>query len=461
MYQLLAILLPLVTIPYVSRVLGPERVGEYAYSYSIAYYFVMLAALGLNNYGNRSIARIRDDKAKLSREFLSIYYLQLGTSLISIAAYLIFSIFISNLLMSWFILPYVISAMFDINWFFFGLEQFKKTVIRNSVIKILTTICIFIFIKSEQHIYLYAAILSFSVLLSQLMMWPYVKKYVYFVRVSSKDVMKHFKPNFVLFVPILSVSLYKVMDKIMLGSMTSMVEVGLFESAERIIQIPMALIVSLGTVMMPKMANLIANDDEKLSEKYFKTSIMFAMFLSSSMCFGIMSVAKYFVPLFYGIGYEKNVMLFQILLPSCLFLAFANVIRTQYLIPRYKDEILIKSVLGGALVNLSLNYFLIPRYESVGAAIGTLVAEVVVCVYQAFKIRNHIQISRYVIDALVFVIPGIIMYSILLFLEFPYSFFINIIIMIAIGMTIYFSVLGIIFVYSKNTRTMLKDLLKR
>lgn len=446
LYQILAIVMPLITTPYIARILGPTKIGEYSYSYAIAYYFVMLTMLGLNNYGNRSIASVRDKKDMLSRTFCSIYWMQLGMGIISLFCYIIYGLFFSNILMTWITSLYVLSAIFDVNWFFFGLEQFKLTVTRNAFIKLFTTVFIFIFVKRQEDVYLYALIMVLGILISQLILWQFLRKYVHYEKVSFKEVARHIKPNLILFIPIIAVSLYKVMDKIMLGSMTTKTEVGLYESSERIIQIPMALIQSMGTVMLPKMTNLIANNDEEATKSYFSISIMLAMFLSSSMCFGIMGVARFFVPIYYGAGYQKCIYLFQILLPSCIFLAFANVIRTQYLIPRKKDGIFISSVIMGAFVNIFCNLLLIRKLGSIGAAIGTLLAEIVVCVYQALMIRHEVNVFKYAKESLLFVIPAVLMYLILVLVNFKVSILQNLIAHVILGLLCYVVLLVIAFV---------------
>lgn len=442
LYQILAILLPLITTPYISRVLGPTKIGEYSYAYAIAYYFVMLAMLGLNNYGNRTIATVRDDKRQLSKEFCEIYIMQLSFGVVAIALYVVYGLFISNESMTWILLLYVASAMFDINWFFFGMEEFKITVTGNAIIKLITTVLIFIVVKEQADINKYAMIMVIGILTSQIILWRYIGRYVYFCRVSYKDVLKHIKPNLILFVPIVAISLYKVMDKIMLGAMTSKAEVGLYESSEKIIQIPMALIQSLGTVMLPKMTNLVAKHDSKTASSYFSNSIAFVMFLSSSMSFGIMGVARYFVPLYFGDGYQKCIVLFQVLLPSCVFLAVANVIRTQFLIPRKRDRVYIISVFLGAGLNFAVNFVLIPSLKSVGAAIGTLISEAVVCLYQMFVVRKDIAVFYYVRKSIVFVIAAIVMYGTIISLDFYGSDFFNLLTHILIGALVYF---GLVF----------------
>ncbi len=455
MYQLLVIILPLITTPYISRVLGVEMIGTYSYSYSIAYYFIMFIMLGLNNYGNRTIAMVRDNRYSLSKNFWGIYIMQLITSLICVTIYIIYAIFFANNTLTWIFLIYIFSAMFDINWFFFGLEEFKLTVIRNFVIKICTTICIFLFIKKPSDLYLYAIIMSLGVFLSSCSIWPFVKKYVDFTKITFQDIKIHIKPNLILFIPVVAISMYKIMDKIMLGSISNMEQVGYYENTEKIIQVPMAFINSLGTVMLPKMSNLAFKRENKQVEKYFEIAIIFAMFLASSLCFGIMGVADEFVPIFYGQGYEECALLFKILLPSCIFLAFANVLRTQYLIPYKEDSIYIKSIIFGAIVNLLINILLIPKFGSVGASIGTFFAEASVCMGQIVMLRKKIiNLKKYLLESMVFVIAGIVMFIILnLFPKDLSNIFLRLCLKIIIGGIIYIALIGsFIIIYQKFKR---------
>lgn len=321
------------------------------------------------------------------------------------------------------------------------MEKFKLTVSRNTVIKILTTISIFIFVKAQSDIYLYALIMVISILISQCLLWPFVTKDIKIVRIKAKDVTKHIKPNLILFVPVIAISLYKVMDKIMLGYLCSMTEVGFYESSEKVITVPMSLVTALGTVMLPKMSSLVASNDNQKSEKYLKSSLTLSIFLSSSMCFGIMGIANKFVPMFYGEGYEICIVLFQILLPSCIFLAIANVIRTQYLLPNSMDKTFIISSFLGAVVNLILNFILIPRMQSVGAAIGTLFAEATVCIYQLIIIKKRVPVLKYIFNSLPFLISGFIMWCVLLLADriiIIKNVFFNIFVLIVIGIVCYF-----------------------
>lgn len=413
LYQILSMIVPFITTPYISRVLGSEGIGKYSFHYAIAYYFTLFIMLGVNHYGNREIAKNRDDKQKNSRIFWSIYTLQFCLGIMVSIIYIFYGVCLSNDKKISLILGlYTLSAIFDINWFWAGMEDFRMIVSRNILVKIVVTAGVFLCVKEREDVYVYAMILSGGSLFSQLVILPYLKNEVYFVRPEKDEVFAHLTPNLYLFLPVIAVSLYKMMDKIMLGVMSDEMQVGYYELSERMIQLPMVLISSLGTVMLPRMCNLVIKDKEQ-GKRFLEISIVFAMFFSSSMSFGIMGISKEFVPLFYGENFETCIALFLVLLPSCLFLAFANVIRTQHLLPNQLDDIYLKSVFLGALVNVSANLALIPWLKSVGAAIGTLCAEIMVCIYIIYKVRKQLDVKRYFQKSLPFIFAGIIMFVVL------------------------------------------------
>lgn len=457
-YQLLLFLIPIITTPYVSRVLGSKGVGIYSFNNSIAYYFVIFTMLGLNNYGNREIARSRDDKKKLSETFFSIYALQLICGSITNVLYLLYSFFLSNnFILSISFWPYVLSSVFDINWFFFGIENFRFTVIRNIVIKVLTTIAILVFVNEPNDVIIYCFILSFGMLISNLLLWTVTSKYVDLFIPKWDEIKIHIRPNLLLFVTVISVSLFKIMDKIMLGVITTSNEVGLYESSEKIISVPIAFVFSLGTVMLPRMSNVMASNDKSKSIELINKSIIFAMFLSTSFGFGLMGISKEFVPIFFGEGFEKCIYLLWILLPSCIFMAFANVIRTQYLLPIGDDKTYVISAIIGAIINLIINYILIPIIGSVGAAFGTLMSEAAVCFYQTKNANKGLPIKDYIINSIYFIISGIIMFFVLINLNFDMSDASSMIVKIFIGSFLYiFSVVILLFLFNKK---LLKNIL--
>lgn len=453
-YQILAFLIPLITTPYISRVLSAEGIGRYSYSYSIAYYFVMFTLLGISNYGNRNVARLRNNYDELSKFVCNAIGLKFIIGAILLIIYLGFSIYKQDIVTLIFSL-YVLSALFDISWLFFGLEEFKITVVRNTILKILATLSIFCFVKEKNDLYIYTIIMVSELLLSQLYLWRYIKRYIKFVKPSIEEMKKQIIPNLVLFVPVIAVSLYKMMDKTMLGYMTGNVEVGYYESSAKIMAIPVGFIVALGTVMLPRISNLRSLNDQKKIDDYFSKGVFFAATVSSLLSLGIVGVAKEFVPLYFGEGYEKCVILFFVLLPTCIFQSIANVIRTQYLIPFNEDTIYIKSVSLGAITNLIINFILIPKYQSIGAAIGTFFAEFIVCWYQCYKIKNEINVFKYIKQSIPPILVAIIMCISLLSINLEGSLLYQLIIKILLGAIIYLILL--IIVYFPTIKKMLTE----
>ena len=449
-YQILILILPLVTTPYVSRVLGVNNVGIYSYTYSIVYYFMMISMLGVNNYGNRTIAKSRNNKKELSKNFWNIYYLQIIMSILMIIIYLIYCLFIvkNNKLIAYIQIIYIFSAMFDINWFFFGIDKFKNTVIRSTILILLSFILIFILVKSKNDLWLYTLILSVSTFFSQFLMHFFLKKEVEKYRFNFQEVKEHFKPCVILFVPVIAISLYKIMDKIMLGSMISTIEVGLYEQAEKIINVPTSIITALGTVMLPRISNLVSKGDNQKISVYIEKSIKFMMFLAYPMCLGLIAISSKFIPLYLGNGFEKSSIILNLLSITLVFVSFANVIRKQYLVPKEKDKIFINSVFLGALINFVANLILIKKYASYGAAIGTVLAEFVVMFYQAYKVRKELPIKKYITETTTFLLKAIVMFIIVyLFNYFNINDILRLLIQIFIGGLMY-SVLNTKYILS-------------
>ena len=450
-YQILLILLPFITMPYVSRIIGANGIGEYSYTYSIVNYFMLIAMLGINNYGNRSIAKVRDDKIKRSKVFYEIHLLQVISSLLMILCYILFLILFDSKyhLISVIQSLYLLSCIFDINWFFFGVEDFKTPVIRNCIIKISSLFLIFLLIKNSNDVWIYTLILSGGTFVSQLIMWPFVHKYIIKQKIKIGDIKKHVIPCFKLFLPVIAVTIYKIMDKTMLGIFSTISEVGLYENAERIISVPISIIVALGTVMLPRMTHLYANNKIKESSLMINKSIKVIMFLSIPMFLGLISIGKDFSILFFGSEFKKTGVLIELLSITIIFLSWGNVIRTQYLIPLEKDKIYIVSAFLGAFINLIMNIIFIPMYSSVGACFGTIAAEFIVMFYQTFKIRKELPIHNYIKSIYQFIISGFIMFLILSFINiFNLNSLLLIFIKIITGSVLYF-LLNYRFVFSE------------
>jgi O-antigen/teichoic acid export membrane protein len=412
-YQVLIMILPLITAPYIARVLGAELIGIYSYTYSIAYFFLLFAQLGLSVYGNRTIAQVRDDKNLLSYTFFRIYKFQFIISIISSIAYVVFAaLFVEGEYRIFFMIQflYVVSGIFDTNWFFFGIEKFKLTVTRNMIIKIVTVCLILTLVKGKSDLWVYTLIMAAGTLLGQVVLWSQLFKYVSYVKTSLKDSFTDVWPIIILFLPTVATSLYRYMDKIMLGSMTTMNQLGFYENSEKFLAISMGVINALGTVMIPKVSNLIANNDWKIVKDYINKSIEGVFIIASPLCFGLSAIASILSVIFYGSEFVKCSEIIPVLSVSLLFSAWANVIRTQYLIPNGRDKEYIISMFCGAGANIIINYILIPRIGALGAAVGTVFAEAFVAIVHSFYVRKELPLIQYIRLTVPYIVIGIIMY---------------------------------------------------
>ena len=406
-YQILILALPLVTAPYLSRVIGANGVGTYSYSYSIATYFVFFVKLGLDNYGNRAIASCQDDVNRRSQAFWSIYAMQVACFLLAGSLYFAYALLVSSDVTGALLQGlYVLSSLFDINWFFFGMELFRLTVIRNTVIKTASAVLIFILVKSPNDTDIYIAIMSGSILLSQVVLWPFMRRFVRFYRPTANEVLAHLKPNLVLFIPVIAISIYSTLSKIILGNMAGKMEVGYFESAIKVTSVPTALVTAIGTVMLPRTSALLSKGDIELVRSHTDKTLVAVMAFTSIAAFGIPMVADPFIELFYGPGFEKTVSVLIILCATIPMLGFGNVIRTQYLIPEKRDSVFLNSAICGAVVNICVNLALIPSLRAVGAAYASVAAETVVLLYQIVCVRREIPLMKYCCCSFLFLLSG-------------------------------------------------------
>ena len=455
-YQVMQMILPLITAPYVSRILGTEGVGSFSFTRSVAYYFLLLGMLGINNHGNRSISRVREDKEKTDRTFFELYSVQLCISVIFLAAYILaFIVFNHNDKLLYVAqLPYVLSACFDINWLFFGLEEFKITVTRKVVIKLFTTVGVFMLVKKPDDVILYAWIMNIGYFVGQCYLWIGIRKYVSFCRTDIKESFKkHIKPLLVLFIPILATSIYRVMDKVMIGSFRSYSDVGLYENADKIVMVCLGVITAWGNVMLPRISNLVAKNNIEQCRIYLKKSMQFINCITMAMSFGICAVANRFVIIFYGNEFAGSGIILSGLSFTLVFIGWSNTFRNQVLIPLENDKYYVEAIVAGAVINLIINASLIPLLGSLGAMIGTMTAELTVAVCQIVPMRKIVDIKTYLIDSVPFLIMGILMFFVTELLEYllPVPSIINLLIPIACGAFVYGLLCFLFFVRHKDT----------
>ena len=468
-YQILIMIVPLITTPYLSRVLGAEAIGIYSYTLSITTYFILFGSLGVALYGQREIAYVQDDKMKRSKVFYEILLMRFITLGISMIIFY-FTFAIKGQYSTYYriLILELISNVLDISWFFQGIEEFKKTVIRNTIVKIISVVCIFVFVKNVNDLYKYFIIYVLSTFLGNISLWVYVPKYTEKIGIKELQIFRHLQPTIALFIPQVAIQIYTVLDKTMIGSIVNdKSEVGYYEQAQKIVKLLMIIATSLGTVMIPRMANVYANNDKEKLKEYMDKSLNFVLMLAFPLMFGMVSVVNKFVPVFYGDGYNKVIILINIIIPIVLAIGLSGVIGNQYMIPTKKQKGYTISVTAGAIVNFILNMIFIRLWKSVGASIATVIAEFVVTGVQFYIVRNEIKLIDVIKLMKNYIIASIIMFIISIIIgKFISNNIISILVQLVVSTIIYFTILfilkdemilnGIRIVKSKFIRNKLK-----
>ena len=396
LYQILTLITPLVTTPYVSRVLMPEGIGTVSYTHAIVQYVIVVATFGTSIYANRKIAFLQGNRQEQSKLFSEIFSIRAIMLILGCTVYggIIIAGKSDNVMMLVQGL-YLLAEIFNIDWLFTGNEDFKLTVTRSFVIKLLGIVAIFMFVRDTQDIYLYAAILSLSILFGNVSLWFYLSRYVEKFRISVHQCKEHIIGSLKLFMPQLAGTLYVYFDKIMLGLMTETdKENGYYEQTQKIIKLSLTIITTLPTVMLPRMANVFATDGEEKLKDYLNLSIRFVFVLGLPLMFGVIAISDGLVGWFFGNGYEQVALLLKILAPVVIFNAIYNVIGYQYFLATGRENKFTLIIFCGAVTNVVFNAVLIPTSGSLGAIWGSLLAEVVVSVIMMIYIRKMLDIKQ-------------------------------------------------------------------
>ena len=438
-YRCVVIITPLITSPYLARVLGAEKLGIYATANAFATYFVLIALLGVNDYGNRTVAQVREDRERLSDCFWQIYYLQFFLTIVLSCIYL-FSIrvfpryFRIQLILG----IYVVSSLFEINWFAYGMEQFKLTSIRSVVIRLLMVACIFLFVKGENDLWKYTLIIAAGNIVSLLVIVPLVFQYTDFRKPDFSEMKRHLRPDILLFLPIVATSVYQYLNKLMLGNWAVSAEVGFYQNAENIITLPSFLTTAIVTVMLPYSSNLVAKGDNDGNEQLLQSSVKYTSILNLAMAFGIFSIAGDFIPWYLGKGFERSAVLIKLMAPVIFLNGLSSVLRYQYIIPHELDKANLVSMFSGAGADILFNLLLIPRYGAVGAAVATVLGYLVILMVQLFYIRKDLNISDMMRSFLPCIVFGILMsISVLLVGKLHLPILLLILLEIAVGATVF------------------------
>ena len=439
-YRVFSILLPLVTAPYLDRVVGKDGVGLYSGAWAWSEIFCLIGMLGLADYGVRTIAQVRDDRERLDRTFSGIWQMQLMVASITLLFWFgyVFLIAGEEKTIALHMTMMSVSCLCNFEWCLMGLDQFKSIALRNTFVKLAAAVSAFIFVKSIDDLWIYGFVWSLATLLGNLSCAVTLKGKVSYHRVPMKETLKHLRPCAVLFISVAAMSVYRRMDKIMVLNIAGKDENGLYESAEKIIYCLSGFISAIGTVMMSKVSNLQEKGETEKIARNIDKSMNLIICMVSAMAFGLAAVAERFAPLFY----EKAAASGKLMIPlsfTLIMIGFANVIRTQAVLPQKRDHIFVKSVCCGAAVNLIVNACLIPSMKSMGAVVGTLAAEMTVPVVQFIILRKELPYKRFMGYVLTYaVIGGIMMACVRLTASLlPVNNWVNLGIMTFTGVVVY------------------------
>lgn len=413
-YQIVLMITPLITTPYLSRVLGPEGIGAVSYAESIVAYFTFFAVLGITTYGQREISYVQDDRDKRTRVFWNTKILEIITSLIVLFIYMFFSLCQNNSILYIVLAFNIIAVVFDVTWFFQGIEEFGKIVLRNFFFKILNIVFIFAFIKKADDFVLYAFGLAFFLFAGNLSLWVYLPRFV------NKPTPKELKPFcdlktvLSLFIPTIAIQIYTVLDKTMIGLLTQDVfENGYYEQAIKMARLVLTIVTSLGTVMIPRIGFHYKKGATEVVNSFMYKSYRFVWLAGIPFCLLLIGVSPNFVPWFFGVKFLKVVPLLEILSFLILAIGINNVTGMQYLIPTNRQNMFTFTVIVGAITNFILNLVLIPHYKALGAAIASVAAETVIAILQLYLVRDDFSVKKVFFSCRNYLISGVLMIVVL------------------------------------------------
>ncbi len=414
LYQVLVLVIPLILSPYLSRVLQETALGVYTYANSISSYFIILANLGISVHGKRVISVIKDER-KLRITFWSLYAVHFLISIFSIVAYSVFALAIVKSDRTIFLIEiiYVASALFDITWLFYGLQNFSSVVKKNTIVKVIECMAIFALVKSPDDLWKYTAINAVGMFLGQAIMIPQAIRIVRPIRLKATDMREHIKPLLIFSVSVIASTMYTTFDKTLLGLMSTKENVAFYEYANKIVSIPQALIGVFGTVMFPRACKFATEGNKKEQIRFVKYSFVGAAFIGMGTLFGLLTLGDQLIVLYLGEAFQTSGHVAKALSPLAYIVGTGSILRSQCMIPNHMDKEFNLCIVYNAVINLLLSCALIPVLGIYGAVIGTLSAEIFGLTYQLIKCRSIFPLKTIVTCSIPFAFAGMFMFVVL------------------------------------------------
>lgn len=387
-----AMIFPIITYPYVSRILQPGGIGTVSFANSVITYFSMFAQLGIPTYGIRACARVRDDKEKLSRTVQEILLINLITCF---AVYIVYG-------MSLYLVPQfrqektlfiimgtlILFNSIGAEWLYKGLEQYSYITVRSIIFKFIAVIAMFCLIHQKEDYVVYGGITIFAAAGSNVLNLFNLRKYIYLHPVKNYNFRQHLRPISVFFAMSIATTVYTNMDSVMLGFIKGTTENGYYDAAVKIKNILVGFVASLGTVLLPRVSYYIEIGLKQEFERITQKALKFVFLLACPLCVYFIIFARPSIYLLSGELFENAVLPMQIIMPTLIFIGMTNIIGLQILVPLGREKQVLYSEIVGAVINIIVNCALIPEYGAAGAAAGTLMAEISVMIVQVFVLRE-------------------------------------------------------------------------
>lgn len=385
-YKLFMIIFPLISSAYVSRILLPMGVGKVAYAQNIASYFITAASLGVGNYGIREIGKKQKNKEEYSKTVVELLIITLFSTLICSAFYygMVSTLpYFQNSKMLYYVVGIqLLLTAANVDWFYQGMEEYKYITVRSLIVKILTLLGIFVFVKKQDDTIAYALFSSIALAGNNIINVIHLRKYLTLDDVKHIELAKHIKPLFILLSTGFAVELYTKLDTTTLGIMTSEEYVGYYNYATKISSIVVGLAASVSTILLPRFS--LYREQNKMEElkKTIENAQAGLLYLSIPACVGLALLSKYIIIFLFGADFLPAVLTVQILTFLVVIKSIGNLYGVQILVAFGKEKILFYTTVLGAISNIIMNLILIPAFRQNGAAIASVISEFVVCLYQ-------------------------------------------------------------------------------
>lgn len=386
---------PLITFPYVSRVLLPTGTGKVQFATSLITYFNIFAQLGIPIYGVRAVAKVRDDRKELTRTAHELLVINLVMSLFAYAALAVSLLTVPRLqdertlyiLMS----SNILLSAIGMEWMYKGLEKYSYITAVSIIFKFFALIFMFMFIHVQQDYLIYGAIAVFAAAGSSVVNLIYARKYIDMRPVGGYRFMRHKNAILTFFAMACATTIYTNLDTLMLGFMKDEWEVGIYNASVKIKTILVGVVTSLGAVLLPRASYYVEQKNMEEFRRIGNKAMTFVLLVSIPVTVYFMIYARETILFVSGDSYLASVGSMRCIMPTLILIGITNILGIQILVPLGKENIVLQSEIIGAVTDLVINAVLIPRMGSVGAAIGTLAAEFLVLVWQCRALWNELK----------------------------------------------------------------------